>query len=607
MSRKNAAALKRYPFERRGGGRRGRSQRSDKTPLNEQQERYIWRAYVTIAAIRIGVREFKDRLFGVPFEVTIGRAPRTSGRAPQSSADDRYLRLKPSVMKHLIRRYWMPWIADVHDRLKAFGICPYYFEPVEYAKKTHFVPVVPEMYSGYIERYYDGKRSAYAWTWDDEIGDSRYAGKEDPDMLWHFDGSPPSVTGEYTSDVASILSDWFYVSSQRRIHIVTSEKRANPLHVTEFAPNISAAQNAYMEGSSSSTFTGTYVPSRTPTPLELMDAYAATQKSHGYRDGNEDVGMAVEGTGDNLMARVGSEAHAFQNQRLRHLREPSKVPDPRARGVDGPPNTWNLDPYRKYVASAPPQPPATDLMRVMEYFNKLVAAVVDFPLESIMNQTGQGSAGRSETLRAYVVARLRSRAKKYEDLVQTTWLQAYAPMVNRERSNAKRLFRGRRTAGGSLSGDDVDELNRRLDVDVFFPRTPYGLTQEDLDSLYERGMVDEEQFFRFAVDVHGLPLDPNEPPPTVREKLPALYDAEAQHAQLVRWLQEEKRLGLDGQVADSTKPTAATAKSVAVGYKRKAPGVDRPAASTSGDGSGGDPDAKRRKRTQVNKTDTAKS
>ena len=155
--------------------------------LNELQVEVVEEIYNTIPYIRIARDAFISMALHCPPTLSL-----KSLRGIQSPELDL-----------LMEMYWLPWLRDMYDWLKVFGVCPWYFERVEGTDDV--IPVVPGMDQGYITTYVNKKhRQKFKWYWTDQpVQNTNVLPEQDRKMYFEHDGSPPSNNGCLRSPMTS--------------------------------------------------------------------------------------------------------------------------------------------------------------------------------------------------------------------------------------------------------------------------------------------------------------------------------------------------------------------------------------------------------------------
>ncbi len=565
-----------YPQQNyRGSGGGGKSGSAEKYRLNPRDTVRLWNIYHQTPSLRIGSEAFKGRLFHIPFEVVIGGVG-----APQ-------LKIKDNVRDLIVEKYWMPWIANIHDRLKMFGIAPYYFKAVpivdnantslsvylaslkgggddktappssgtQRKSTVHFVPIVPEYGSGYIETYLDkNMEQQFVWTWNDDIGSSRLAGQEDGRMYWAIQHKP-TIYGEYTGVLNSSLKPWVHASAIINADIIVAKNKSNPMHVIESHPNINGgggggAQEQIQGSRLSNMYPGVFVEPDTPDALDIIDIRESRIEQQRYgvlRSGGDDIGLSS--TNDDMLTnlkpamyeRVQLELHKRKHPELFHTGGAESMENKTRKRL--PPNTLKLAAYEKYVNCNQPEQTRTDVLQLLERLDKIFAALADFPIETIMNQSGTNSAAKDDSSKNYTINRLKTQSKLYAKLIKKAWKEAYAPLFIKEKNEAERMVK--KNYGRKPTEQEWAWIERQLDITVKFPRSPFG-TFDELIGMYTHGMIDEKQFYKFAIDLIGLPIE-DQMPKEVTKKLKQNYDPEYQHNQEIRWRKQEIKEGIDDE------------------------------------------------------------
>lgn len=568
---------------------------SEPVQVNPQQIRLAFDAWNNIPALRLAVREVKDKLLDLPFDVTLG------------AKDMGQLGLTEETKTRIVKRYWMPWIQKVYDYKQMLGVVPYYFVAsekvrshgaaaavVHAAKKTdkrrsgrgkddpehsgdddddddnrahrrrktpkkadrdthhvvHFVPIVPDIFSGYIETYLDNLQQTYRWTWNDDVG-TALAGRIDPRMCWIVT-DPPTLRGDLTSTISVLLDDWKHIRHLYTADAIVAHQLAHPMHVVEFHPNLNHAANSQYEGQTDRFLYGStfdrYSATAGPmaSPLEQVQEFRARNQQD-VTDAMEDIGLP--GASDHLIGTIPRSYRYEAALRVHQLNRPHLYPnvtiggDSGGRGPRFDGTEVTLQPYEHYVSPTKPQAGGANLQAIRERFDRIVAAIVDFPLELAMTSTSSSSAtkttGGGHDLRDFATNRIRALSKQFAEFVETAWKEAYAPVFVHARSTVETAVV--RLQHRKPNAEELKFMEDQFKMTVTFPRLP-SITFGELSEYYKHGFVDEDEFYRFAVDHIGLPVSPKTPP-DMRRKLRMLYDPEEQHRRQLHWAVQEKRAG----------------------------------------------------------------
>ena len=379
-------------------------------------------------------------------------------------------------------------------------------------------------------------------------------------------GSAPDIRGEYRSDLASLAQDDALVQTMRLNMLEAQHATLHPLHTVEWAPDIAKATGPagqYAEGNPLMGGGQVAFPSEIPhqrqgpSPLSRVQE-ERRQHSGGYAKSGNGYAFTAEadylppellgelttwragtyrvdggmGSGSNLRTQLQDRRELLkEHPQLRgHLASPGEFlrGGPPGR-PDLPPNTHILEPYERMVTHAPAQPDMGHLMSVQNRFDQMIGMLVDYPLEIVMGMGGKGGGGgagpggaqansrpqssssgggggpqrmpEKSGMFQYVITRQRARSNFFTKQIRRIFMLAYGATLQHAQSESASLFAS--VHGRWPNEREQLELNHRLDIHVFFPRTPL-LSFDEMVVYYQHGLFSEEDFRKFALDVIGM-------------------------------------------------------------------------------------------------------
>lgn len=567
--------------------------------LNARDTEDLWTMIHRLPTLSFAIQESQKRLFGTPFEITLGgfvkgTAPwKRGGAATAGSTSVPLTELTEEFREQVIERFWMPWLVEMDTRRRAFGVAPYFFEAVpiklEQAMRrrsrtprgegrtlVHFVPRTPPIGSGRVGTRLDkGAHQVLVWEWERDI-DHPYAGQVDPNMLWLIE-KMPTLTGQYCSQLAPLLHDWRYITRMRAFDMQTAYLNANPQGVITYKPDAgrgggsgggasgAAGGTAYLEGAGrAATYPGTGWEGGGGGGGSSVQHLQDVEDFRHAQVGGERQMMTGDGlVGTDLYTASAVEIDPEGENRLELealLRNnPSVRAQLRVHQGRRPPNPYELRPYEEYHPLPPPRPGAPTLLQHLARLDRYAAVVAGYPLDQVAGASagsaagggpagtglggsggggsGSGALASTESTNRFVIAHLRSLAKFYTKFVRGAYLSAYSESFRRARKTLK--AGARRTYRRRPQPHELMELDEMLHVEVVFPCVPLVSTQ-DMAYFYSLRMIDEQDFFRFSMNTLGLD-DQEKPPAAFRTAVQAHFPAvplEMQQLELQREAQE---------------------------------------------------------------------
>jgi hypothetical protein len=394
----------------------------------------------------------------------------------------------------VIELHWMPWLKDVYDWVKMFGICPYKMEPLR--KTSHLVPVVPKYGTGRIVTFVDKRgQQQFSWYWLNTAEQ-----KPDPHMLWITWDHPPSITGEIRSPIVTLLDDWRTLKIMRNALERANTVGPNPQHILEYHP--------------SKNNTG-------DDDLITFEAY-----------GEKSAGLVLDAQ-ERLFARkthirTSDLMNTFNQYRNKRMSDRPSLPllmsetDRERWDRENPDfftNTVPLKPDFRYVAAARPQI-FGDYERAQQGFALRAAAVMDFPLESIMpvgSVRGKNETGNTQ----YMHSKIRAALGFFKTIIRNAIVLAYQKDIQGKLDEAvdmKRQLYSRR----GLDPQNVIQLYAHLEIEVELNTAPI-VSIKDLDMLQNSGYMTKETAGRYIFDLAGLPpedlfITETAPPPPEKKQ-----------------------------------------------------------------------------------------
>lgn len=485
----------------------------------------------------------------------------------------------------------------------------------------------------YVE---DGQqRFQWRWNEEANMSHGRRVDRVDPQVFFIESTHLPDIYGQYRSEMVSLVEDYMRLEEMHDVLRRANEATQHPLRVVEFSPDIAKATGAnaqHAEGDPMHSFSQVAFPAAmsyeepAARPIEQIQAIRRDQQqqSGGARAPTmtytaEADYMVPDRLGDTMpsSARMvpfkaenarDADGHRIMEQiRQRrdilnahpewrtHLADPHTFYSTVGEGANRlPPNTVVLEPYERMTTQTPATPDTHHLMAVQNRFDQMAAVLADYPQEMIMSMGGKGGGGgggpgvtshsgsgagnpsgpnkmpQRSAMFQYVVTRQRARSSFYGRQVRRVFMMAHAATWREASSESQELFRKLR--GRPPSEREVLDMERNLDVQVFFPRTPL-LSFDEMAVYYQHGLFSEEDFRTFALDIVGM--EERAPTQDYRKALQMLY-------------REPVSLGIEAQEAQvkqakkvAAAPVAASASGAEAGTGAGASGAGGSAGETA--------------------------
>jgi hypothetical protein len=379
----------------------------------------------------------------------------------------------------IIQRYWMPWLRNVYDWLRMFGICPYYFKRAN-RRSNHQIPIVPDIEKGYITVSVDDSHDTkYRWYWSHGT-----TVKEDKRMLWVTRDDAPPITGEIISPLSSLLTRYRSLLVLQESQDDAATQAAHPPHLFEYHPPKSASGQ---------------------DDLTHMTAQFG-EKAAGVLRARKDQMKARE-----MQVRSKELFNQLQNTFMRNRRVDPAVERGRLLWTDTPEDVvkrHNPALYERGVALPADYKAATvtkptlvaDLGKAIASFNLEAAAAMNFPLEMIQ-PTGSARAQNIQGSIRFINEAIKEWLTFFTSVAHSALIVAYKDQFDRLFDDAHK------TAINRQGGDpwDIAQMFPLLDVKVNMQCTPL-MSYEDLSQLHMDGLMSKETKAKHAFHLYGLPM-----------------------------------------------------------------------------------------------------
>ncbi len=495
-----------------------RSPESKAIPLDRAGKLAIWKICFDVPIHRMAREKFEDRLFGIPFQVTIGKAAA-------------HFHLNDQMRERVVERHWMPWMATAHRWVTLYGLAPYYFErfaihselSTRVARKggsaapssdesniDTFIPRTPDIFAGDIEIYEKDGKQHYQWRWARDASHPK-AGQVDPKFDFIVKDSPTRY-GHYTTVMSSLLADTQQLETYRQLEQSVAFQTIVPRHVIEMHPGSAvtagggnALEGAPMGATSFYNVTGPDAGEPRVAPNRAMAAVLAYQRgAHredaGTRDVYSEMGMSEMGTTYNSRPTISSPSpgfavaelsnHLANNPQLGVMKEGQYLP-----------NSLILNAYESYKKVPPPALPNMNYLDHIQRMDPIYAMSASYPLTMLMNHSGQARGGEFQASQAFLIAELRTWGKFWAKHLKTLFYQANYPFFRQMKRDMKTV--NRLAYNRPPSEKDLLRMESNLEIKVLFPRSPH-LSFEQLRMYMEHHMISAEDFRRYAMDIIDL-------------------------------------------------------------------------------------------------------
>jgi hypothetical protein len=530
-------------------------------PLNQIEFLDIIDLYYGSSIIKLGAENYKNMLFKSSFDVYIG---------PDS--DNLYFPNSDMFKQKVIECHWMPWLHELYDYLKMFGICPYYYKKIilpgdKNKKETedakfHLVPVIPPMGSGQIFTYMVGKEQDFYWKWNNIADDPSVAGMEDGSVYFVVKNRP-TLDGKLTSIMKSLVADHVYVQLLEAITVDVAEGLSQPTHVIGYAPDLkSAGEIAFGQGSRHSGEPNptdedgniiikgdshpSYTVKRPMTNLEYVNNYRKKSFQNvgyygrtPYSDINlsDDIGSRILGRNsqpffynamheDSLSHRFNAakslqRANRFKS-RAEKLNEKFLTYE-EEKAYNRMSHVMWLEQGETYNQAAQPTMHNVNVLDLKKRLDEIMSAAADYPLFSFTRQMGE-KAGSNTIL--MLENKIKADMRYYSGVIREVLSLAYLPVMGIGNKNKDSI------TYKEISDKDVNTNPERkerflsivnsTDIQIIFPRIPMK-EFSDFIELYRHRMIYKEELFKYCMEVSGLTNTDNKPPQEFLDNIDKMY------------------------------------------------------------------------------------
>lgn len=552
-------------------------------PLRQDQINDIRSMMRKQPVIQTAMRNFQDIVFSEPFELVLGSE---AGDGFSSSASN-LLNLRPEFRNTIIQNRWMPWLRDVDLLTTAYGIAPFYYDVIkqrvavedededsneaegeeepstleENANNTspkkrrqvvkeilfHF-PTSPSIDMGSIEIFVYDKKPHLIWKWGQHVG-SDLAGQYDTNMFFIIE-SMPSLDGSINSRLGTLLAPFKHLEALQMHDIEIVKRIANPEHVIEYTPNISALlkdkDQAYIQG--------LHPSSMIPSITLGMNTSAATTQMMGNTPG-ERIGAALGAVQDIHRAQVAGQFGTSDGRINAGLdpvgavykSTPSQNQDPAAREAfnklnlyvarnpDIEPfmhlvnttlsNATYLNPYERYVPiHTPTNSLSAQVLTLQDDFERLATNVLNAPSsmnkQSAVTNVTAGILSQENNMRQ----RIKFRIKFFCSAVKKVFSIAYMTMFEKAYSDMNRLLKYHLNKG--LTIEKMIAIEQALDFKVIFKPANAMMDINEIAELYHYGVINEDEAFNMMYSRIGFTDPPLKAPAEFKKQMELLFRSE---------------------------------------------------------------------------------
>lgn len=441
--------------------------------LDQAQRQDLWDLYHSHPVVKMARQAFDGMAFCQPFIVRMGGAGRS---------------VNNSRMRILIQKEWMPWVREVYDHIKMFGIVCYYFERVD----NDYVPRIPPFGSGYMTTLLNkNHKQEFRWYWD---GERRR--KPDMRMRWIVERKP-DLTGHYTSVLAAALHDWKTFKIVREATEMAAFQSVRQPNIFEYRPpNYGDAEDHVRNlviGEQEAANEALMLPNAARNRVHKVNKahFAATLRKKDMLNANIEIQESKQ-----VKPHLWSE-DIGDRQRREH-------------------SSWTrrsltLNPHFHYVRAQPPSLPV-HLKDISQRLDQFISNLMDFPLELAAAMHATRSANIEGNL-LVASERVKDVLSKMEEYIKEAYLYSYGDILRRSLLNdATKLARLKKSP---ITMKELIELYQQYKVEVQLLCTPLS-TYTQLRQYWVDGIMTKEDFAHHAFHINSIPykeININQDPP----------------------------------------------------------------------------------------------
>jgi hypothetical protein len=379
-------------------------------------------------------------------------------------------------MRLLIDTYWMPWVRNVLDGCRIYGVCPYYF----IKRGSHMVPKVPDFTQGYITVVYNTKTRETSYKWYDTFQSNpmRDAAK---DIRWVLTEFAPLANGTLRSVCSVLLPSYRSLMKLRQARDVVSTQRAHPPHIIEIVPDPKAGQDndlAYMRAD--------YGKAAGISQQRLEESRQAETRQKAAA-----VKLA-------LRATQSANLQSATVQRTLWTDTPEATLDEMDAGFGN--RVVVLRERMRYREAAKPEL-VGDYEKASTNFDIMAAAIMDSNVEFFTPTGGsQARAHQGQLINRFTNARIRELSKFLERFIHSAVIYAYRAQFIDVMDKAYQW----RTRG--KEAPEVNMLYPELDVQIHMPVSST-VGYHDLEAMRASGIITQETMTRYVAQEKNMPIE----------------------------------------------------------------------------------------------------
>lgn len=453
----------------------------NEVPIDRQGCRDCWTIYHTIPNIQVSRDAFASIVFCAPFTVK-------SKALPLRSTEE---------VEVLIEQHWLPWQNQVYDWLKMFGVCPYYLERIN--NTIHKIPIVPPFGSGHMTTYTrvvnKRHKQEFKWYWNNTSGINAPASAkgngrggpfngEDTDMHFILNNHIPTIEGELTSPISSLIKDYRTLKIVRESLEVSVYQAARPTHIFEHHPPKNAGEDKHLVALDA------FGERAAGTMLEEVEGMTARKAQIRTRDL---VNSLLQSAMHNKKATQHNNTSAPYQELSEDKRRQADIQAPSLFE-----RSYPLRPDYKYVQAASPKILA-DLEKLEKHIDSKAASVMDFPLELIQASSSARGASNVQGNIRYINEQIKATLKFFSRVAKQVYIQVYGGLLQGQYDNF--IHVNRRTFKNNRA---MMELYVDSDVVVEMQCNPI-MSVPDIESLHMMGIMDKETMAHHAFAQYALP------------------------------------------------------------------------------------------------------
>ena len=458
MKRKGANNTKHFNF---GPTESGENQ------LDESTVSDIFRIYHSTTSIKNSRNAFLSMVLRNPFEVQIPTLDLKNDRE----------------MEILIETYWMPWLKDVYDWVKMFGVAPYRFLRVR--QTDHYYPQCPPFGTGYITTFVNRKHEQkFKWYWSHTENH-----EEEKTMHWVFGHDKPTINGNLRSDMNTLLKEFRTEAVLRESLEVGATQAARPVFLFEHHPPKNDSGN---DGLTTLENFGERVAGIMQQKKEAM----FTQK------------MRIRT--DDLISGLVTSAMANERTRVSHGTGGRKFFSESESDAWERNNMGIMDraiPLRTdYVYKQTSKPSVlAELEKYSSRLDDLASAAMDFPAELMNPKTGSRASNVQGPLRV-VNERIKDFLVFFRTIVKHAFLVSYGSVLQNALDSVVKNARISSRNSSKMDAKNIVDLYVATEIHIEMSVTPL-TSYDDLKKMWMDSLIKKDTFAKHASAAQSVPIE----------------------------------------------------------------------------------------------------